>query len=383
MQQTTTGEKMESRAKGLFYCHCPEGINDLMRCLDISRGLIHRCDLDFLAEGTKFNLTINSPHFRDLSLPPARHEPVAGRPLPASEQPKPFKELIDLANEPYDFFISELFPFGKWEFKDDIESMIAKVKKANPNILTICSLNDSLPAVSPEKDRQSLNTFLKYFDFVFLHSDPRIYQLEESFSCVDALDEKLIYTGFTNNPDANISQHERIKRIVVSTGSGRFGENLIYASIEAAPFYPDYEFDIVMGPLISPKVMAEIKFAAKKAGAENIKFIPFIQNFQEYLSESALSISLGGCTIMDAVGTKTPAIVLPLNFHDQQMRAIKFSSLGFIKLISAHDLASNRLIISIKEALEMPPPPFEVDMGGSQATCSEIISRLQSITGRC
>ena len=361
---------MNERSKGLVNCRYLVGIGHLTRSLNICRSLLKFFDIDLLVGGFDVNLSLDSPHLRKILLPAVGPQDLAS--LPESKKLPLPNELIDGLNNRYDFFITELFPFSKWDFKDEVVAIIDKIKKRNPACKVVCSLRDSMPPAPPETDRRILNFLNQYYDRVFLHVDPRIFLLDESFSLVEELGDKLIYTGFINNPDADIKDKQRKKRVVVSTGAGSFGEELFYAAVEVAPFFPDYEFALITGPKTSAKVEGEIKLMAKKVGAENISIHSLVKNFQEYLSESALSISLGGYTIMDIVYTKTPAIVLPSTFHDQYARGIKFAAFGFLKLISMEDLATDRLCNAITEALVMATPPFDVDMSGSQTTCKEI-----------
>ena len=242
--------------------------------------------MHFLFGGCDVKLPLKSPHFHQISLPPKAS-------LPSTR----YQEA--LVDQKYDFFISEIFPFSNQDFKEECENLIEKIKTSNPNGLVTCSLKESFPASTLDKDRNALNIIQWYYDTVFVHSDPRIFQLEESFSLAKDLGTKVIYTGFLNNPDADIQTKERKKRIVVSTGYGRFGEELIYAAINAASFFPNYEFVLILGPQIPAKVLGELKIAAQKFGADNLTTQTLMHQFQEFLCESALSISLGDSTIMD------------------------------------------------------------------------------------
>lgn len=365
------------RPKGLYYCQYSIGIGRLTRSLNICRSLVKEFTVDFMLGGHDINLALDSPHFKQIPLPPlGKEKPFAayegGDDQLMNKRLNERKKIIENLNQKYDFFISEFFPFSSWRFKDEVEDLILKIKAINPKCLITSSLRDSFSAISLEREKEELNFFQQHYDYVFVHSDPRVFLLQESFSLADDLGDKVIYTGFINNPDLDVSPKPRQKRIVVSTGGGSYGEELIYASIKAAPFFPDYEFALILGPIMPKQVLPEIKILAQKAGAGNIRIVPFMQNFQEYLCESALSISLGGYTIMDVAYTNTPAIVFPSTLSDQYVRGIKFAAFDFIKLIALEDLQTDRFCRIIEEALSMPPSPFEVDMTGSQTTAGEI-----------
>ncbi|MEI8366434.1 MAG: hypothetical protein WCF65_08465 [Parachlamydiaceae bacterium] len=337
---------MNKRPKGLFYCRYFDSI--FQPSLNICRSLISEFDIDFLVEGSETNPLIKSPHFHQRSLPPI------------------------LSEDTYDFFISEQFPFSTPEFAKEAEDLINTLKHRNPRCAIICSLRDTTPLTPLGQEHKTLEFIQRLYDYVFVHTDSHLYKLEESFSFADKIADKLVYTGFITNPNLEIEEKERKQRIVVSIGSGDFGEELLYAAIEAAPFFLDYEFSLLTGQKIPNKILAEMKILALKAGAENVSILPSVRKFEEYLSESALSISLGGPTVVSVASTRTPAIILPSGIHDQYARRMKFSTSGFIKLIATEDLATERFCSAIREALAMPPPAFEVDVSGAQTTLKEI-----------
>lgn len=372
---------MSHQKRGLYYCQYLVGIGHLVRSLNICRSLVKKFEIDFLLGGYQVDVTLESPHFHILELPPLDLENPSAAGFTEEILKTKIAErqsYIENIKLPYDFFITEIFPFSKWCFKDEIETLILKIKKLNPNCVIACSLRDSsslrdiCSVYSPDLEYRILDFIDKYYDVVFVHSDPRIYKLEESFSIVEKqLKHKLIYTGFIVRPDEKIALNKREKRIVVSLGSGRFGGELLHAVLKVISFFPNYKFVFITGPKTSDVLINEFKELVPSS-SKNIQILPFIDHFPEYLSKSALSISLGGYTIMDIVYTKTPALVYPSTFHDQYVRALKFSCFGFLKIITQQDLEPSKLMQMIKMALQMPPPSFDIDMSGSETTALEL-----------
>lgn len=371
---------MKHQVSGLYYCQYLVGIGHLVRSLNICRSLVKKFEVDFLLGGHDVDLTIDSPHFHLLNLPPL------GISHPY-EDPSEFETVskiqlverlkyIEALTTPYSFLVTEIFPFSKWRFKEEIEALIVKLKTLNPDCLIACSLRDSFPSHPPEFDQQVLDFINRFYDVVFVHSDPRVYKLEESFSLADRLHDKVVYTGFIVRQDGDFQKNRRKKRIVVSLGSGSFGEELMYAVLNVAKFFPDYQFIFILGPKASETVHLELECLINNS-TPNVKVIPFVDNFPEYLSQSALSISLGGYTIMDIVSTKTPAIVYPSTFYDQYVRALKFSGFGFLKIITKENLDPNSLKEVINSALHMPPSSFDIDMSGAETTMLELEQKLK------
>lgn len=365
---------MKHSQRGLYYCQYLVGIGHLVRSLNICRSLIKKYEVDFLLGGFDVDISLDSPHFHLLQLPPIGLESPLTKDQIKETSPMRIAERLSYIKSietPYDFFITEIFPFSKWRFKDEIEALILKLKTLNPNCLIVCSLRDSFPEHSPELEHQILKFAEKYYDVVFIHSDPRVYKLEESFGLVTQLTKKLIYTGFIVRPDEKVISNRREKRIVVSLGSGSFGGELFPAILNVLDSFADYQFVFITGPKASDDWINEFKRLASSA-SQNIQIVSFIEHFPEYLSKSALSISLGGYTIMDVVYTKTPALVYPSTYYDQYVRALKFSVFGFLKIMTQEDLEPSKLEQSIKTALKMPAPSFDMDMSGAETTALEL-----------
>lgn len=371
---------MKHPIHGLFYCQYLVGVGHLIRSLNICRSLIKKFEIDFLLGGKEANLTLNSPHFHLLKLTPhtlleVPNETPEGLENSKKRMSSRLNEMRALSN-PYDFFVTEFFPFSKWQFKEEIEVLLHQLKKLNSNCLVACSLRDSFPRNSEESTIETLNFIEKFYDIIFVHSDPRIYKLEESFDLADKLRRKVFYTGFIVRELSVDYCKKRKKRIVVSLGAGSFGEDLIYAVLEIVAYFPDYQFVIVKGPMTSSSLIKHLEKLIKLT--KNGMIIPFIDHFPEYLSESALSISLGGYTIIDVAYTKTPAIVYPSTFYDQYVRALKFAAFGFLKIVTQEDLKPKHLKEIIKQSLKMDPSPFDIDVFGAETTSAEIARLIKS-----
>lgn len=365
---------MKKRKKGLYYCQYLVGIGHLVRSLNICRSLIKKFDVDFLLGGYDVNISLKSSHFHLLQFPPLGIKDPTAEIGEFEELSKAKREerleAIEKLTTPYDFLITEIFPFSKWRFKEEIEALILKLKKLNPQCVIACSLRDSFPKHSPDAENAVLDFIDKYYHVIFVHSDPQVYKLEESFDLVKSLKHKLRYTGFIVRPTKIIENRERKKRIVISLGAGSFGEELIYAVVNVIDFFPEYQFIFVKGPKASPEFLNKLTSILKPF--KNAKLVSFIKHFPKYLSRSALSISLGGYTIMDVVYTKTPAIVYPTTFYDQYVRSLKFAAFGFLKIITTDDLDPDRLKEVMEKVLEIPSPRFNIDMSGAETTAFEL-----------
>lgn len=373
-----------------------------MRSFNICRSLLNEFHIDFLLGGQEPNIHLDSPFFRKIALPPIfRADPEA-----QIEAEKPLEETFALRKQalqnsldgPYDFFITEFFPFNKWMFKDEVESIILQLKVQNPKCLIISSLRDTFSCSPVQREEEILETltryqkfitgkgsykrdpipeeieilsFLKkYYNYVFMHSDPSFFLMEESFAFTHEISEKVIYTGFITNPeDTNSGQAEHQKRIVVSVGAGSFGSELLIAAAKVAHNFPDYEWIFFLGPKSPPSLQGELE---KAAGGHPIQILPFSDQFGDFLKTASLAINLGGYTIIDAVKYQVPALVYPRRFFDQYVRGAKFAALGAVTLINDADLNENRLTTLIRDKLDKSYTPLALQIQGAQNTTKEL-----------
>lgn len=151
-------------------------------------------------------------------------------------------------------------------------------------------------------------------------------------------------------------------------GAGSFGGEMVWSAAHTAIFFPDYEYHIVMGPKTHVKVITQLENLCQQSKFSNVKTYSFMPNFEEMLAESALSISLGGYTLIEAVNARVPAIVYPSTFPDQFVRSKKFAERGLVQLIAEEDLNPFRLKQVIQEVLAMPRPEHEINMAGADNT---------------
>jgi predicted glycosyltransferase len=327
---------------------------------------VQNFDIDFLQGGREIHQTLPSPRFHKIPLPAISHIPSAVESYEYILK-KRRDYLEAFLTLPYQFFVSQSFPMGKHDFKNEVLDIISRVKKINPDCLIICSCLDYIPTDS--KQIESIYPILdRYYDKVFIHCDPQILNLHETSSLAQKLGNKLVYTGYVSSGHAvPQSTGERLKRIMVTMGGGSIGGELLRAAAEVSIFFPDYEFLLVIGPQAHPNLAKDLWQFQQIIGG-NIRIVPFLSNFTEELQKCALSISLGGSTIIDLCETKTPGIIYPYpsKFSKQRIRAEQFALKNILQVISPEELAPDRLRRIIEKALNSSFPTIDINLNGAE-----------------
>lgn len=368
--------------KGLIFSQPALGIGQMMRSLYICKSLVEHFSIDFLLGAPAVNYYMGSPNFHLHQLPPLwiqswQDPPQLVDPTGQRSVEAVFQEranvLEPLLKTPCAFVLIELYPFSKWIFGKEIDALIEKVKHVNPDCQIFCSLRDLTDKKALENEKRIVDKIKQLFDGILVHADPSIVRLEESFSLVKEIEDKIVYTGYVSDPETPIGQFARQKRVVVSVGSGSYGYELPRAVSLAAIFVQEYEFLFILGPKSPPEVRRDIEYAVEQLELRNIKIVDFLPNFYSVLRQSALSISLGGSTIIDGIATKTPALVYVDAHVEHVARADRFARKGAIGVLHLEDLNPDRLCAMIRTAAIKSFPAVKIDVSGAQKTAQYIV----------
>ncbi|MBO9666872.1 MAG: hypothetical protein J7501_08670 [Bdellovibrio sp.] len=371
----------------LFYCQHLLGIGHLTRSLAICDALAADFEVHFVQGGPDVGKTLQAPDFHHHFLTPllmkesdsSLYDPAGVKsPEEIFElRQKSIKDLV--ASKKFDVVITELFPFGRNKFKPEVVAMIKALREVNPQILVATSVRDILVEKkdSKERDRKMAALVQDYYDWVLVHSDERIVRLEETFSLANELTAKMHYTGFVTETPKSEKHTQRRKEILISMGGGVVGDEMVLAVLKTVPHFSEYLFRVVPGPYAS----AELKetLAALSQTAANLRIEKFLHNFEEELSQVALSISLAGYnTMMNILNTKTPAIVYPYMANiEQNLRATRMAGEGLMSVIYDSDLDLETLKSKMTAQLQATWPSFEVNLKGSEGSSQFLLKKIK------
>ena len=315
-------------------------------------------------------LNVN-PFTRELTLP---SEESAAIELFISRLDTCMKNL----QNPYACLITELFPFSGHFYQQEVLSIYRIVKSFNPKCKLICCLKDIPDKRNYETASQTLGLLIELYDRILIHSDPSIVSLQDSWPYAKLVNSKIFYTGFIPNGAIEQNEMSRQKRIVVSNGTGTLGADFIKLIAETADSFPDYEFRIILGPQTPPLLKEYLDTLRNQRGYEQLNVCGIQENYCELLQKSALSIGLGGYSLVDIAYAKTPALCYPVYFYDQIIRAKHFAQKGLVQILQETDLEKNRLAYLIKEALYRPYPNIQINMNGVKNSKEELIRLTNS-----
>jgi len=343
----------------------------LVRSLEFARALAGH-DVTLIAGGQKVEIDLPD-HVELVRLPVLYMDEKFTRLIPGDagqsveqvqhERKTAIYELFK-QQEP-DFFIVELYPFGRSIFGFELEPLLEDIRQGKfGNVKAVCSLRDILvekkdPVYHEKRVLKKLN---RYFDALLVHSDAGLQRLEETFSRAADISIPLVHTGFITQ-QADPAAGPRLRRemkiasgeklIVASAGGGRSGFPLLTGLLDACDLLDDhlsYRLEVFCGPFMDQKEYERL--CARSVPGRRIR--RYTKRFLDYLSAADLSVSLAGYnTCMNLLVTKVPALVVPYaRQQEQPMRADKLSRYLPMRVLTEADLQPAQLCRHMVQVLQ-------------------------------
>jgi len=378
--------------KILVYCQHVLGIGHLARMAALLKNL-QEAEVTLVLGGPRAEVIF--PENIHIIQLPALHmdaefsglQPVdTGRSLEdIKEQRK--KQLIELVDslQP-DLFLIELFPFGRCGFRFELDPLLAHVRKQYEECRVVCSVRDILV----ERDNQvkfeqrvveRLNSF---FDLLLIHADPKVIELDQTFSRMGDIEIPIRYTGYIaekgelkNSQQSGLSLHLAggEKLVVVSAGSGSVGVRLLESALAAYAILSREQglrLQLFSGPYLADDRFARLVEMAVPGAV----VARFSDHFADWLAVTDLSISMGGYnTTMNVMAAGCPALILPFSQNqEQRMRAERLSTRAPLQILEEEDLLPERFSEIMKSMLEKQSCKPEFSLDGAAETARLLLS---------
>ena len=279
------------------------------------------------------------------------------------------KELLHglfLADRP-DCLITELYPFGRKAFRFELDPLLKTIKDS-PDLH--CGVFSSVRDILVEKDNAAkhearvVKLLNRYFDGVFIHADPQLVRLEETFGRFNEIKVPLIYTGYiASHPSPGARRYLRQKLglaedeilIVASAGGGQVGMKLLQATVSAVHLVTR-RMSLKLVVFTGPFMARENRRRLRQMAGDWATIETFSNEFLSYLAAADLSISMGGYnTTMNILSTQVPALVLPFaQNREQHLRAGRLAARQALTVLADEDLAPDRLAAKIMATIDRP-----------------------------
>jgi len=322
--------------KVIIYCQHVLGLGHFFRTLEIAKAM-ETLDVILVTGGGR--VEVNLPdHVRHVKLPGLMMDKnfngiYSVDPQKNVEDVKleRQKQLLDLVkNENPDFFLIELYPFGRLAFRFELNPVLNFIKdNRRMNCKVVCSMRDILVERTDRLKYESrvIDALNNWFDAVLVHSDPQLIKLGSTFSRLDKIKIPLVYTGFvTPLPDKkkvkHIRENLRLKNkkrlIVASAGGGNVGAPLLRAVVNAYNELSSKE-NLMLNVYTGPYIEKEDKQYLQSFTGYGVRVKEFTSDFVSLLGAADLSVSMAGYnTCMNIVAANVPSLVWPFGQNQEQ-----------------------------------------------------------------
>lgn len=269
-----------------------------------------------------------------------------------------------------DVLITELFPFGRRQFRFEMRPLLEAARADNVKIAS--SVRDILVApAKPERMTEMLDRARTWYDQVFVHGDPDLVPFDRTFPHLAEISDRVAYTGYVVDERVGPESTDGTDEILVSAGGGAVAEPLLRATIAAMPKTSarDKKWRFLVGHNLPDTVFEEMQTAASSTViVERAR-----RDFPDLLRRCRLSISQGGYnTVLETLAAGARAVIAPYAGGletEQTLRAEALAAKGALQVVPEDDLSPARLSIAIDRALASPPSSAAgVDIGGAAKT---------------
>jgi predicted glycosyltransferase len=346
------------------------GLGHFFRTLEIARAM-ETFDVILVTGGGRVEVKLPD-HVREVKLPGLMMDKkftglYSVDPIKSVEDVKleREKQLLDLVkNENPDYFLIELYPFGRRAFRFELIPVLNFIKDNHRmNCKVVCSMRDILVERKDKLKYESgvIDALNNWFDAVLVHSDPQLIKLGSTFSRLDKIKIPLVYTGFvTPVPDKkkvkyireNLRLQNKKRLIVASAGGGNVGAPLLRAVVNAYNELPSKE-NLMLNVFTGPYMEKEEKQYLQSVADSGIRVKEFASDFVSLLGAADLSVSMAGYnTCMNIVAANVPSLVWPFGQNiEQRERARKIARFVPMTILEDQDLMVPKFSRLIEKSL--------------------------------
>lgn len=257
-----------------------------------------------------------------------------------------------------DMLVTETYPLGRRNLRQEFEAALAATPAP-----AIASVRD-IPEPKPHRLAEAAATLDRRYRALLVHGDAGFIPLAESWP-LETARCKLLHTGYVTDPcpDAEESEAPPVE-ILVSTGGGQLGGELVRKAIEAAPLTP-FHWHILTGLEIREPLPGNVTVEAPRA------------DYRALLGRARLSVSLCGYnTAMDLALCTTPALLAPMTEggeREQALRARAMTRFEGIELVPEGSPA--KLAAQVRRMAGKRRPPLPITTDGAERSI-ELLERL-------
>jgi predicted glycosyltransferase len=239
----------------------------------------------------------------------------------------------------------------------------------------------------PERTRKvlasngSFEVIHEFYDEVWIYGSKRVFDTTKEYEFPDPVVRKTFYCGYLKRPTVSVERSDGPPRILVTTGGGGDGSDLIeayLAGLSTLPRNVALRSTVIFGPQMPQARRLEL--LRRFDYMADVHFLDFEADMTNRYAESDVVVSQAGYnTICELLSFSRRAILVPRSepVREQLIRARLLAERGFFEYLEPHALNSEVLIAKVLEALNSSSRPAStLDLDGLPVVCGRVQALL-------
>lgn len=236
-------------------------------------------------------------------------------------------------------------------------------------VLGIRDILDSADATRISLKRaRDLRTIARYYDEVWIYGERSIFDAVAEYGFPPDVARKTHFCGYLKRPRVAAKRHEGAPRVLVTTGGGEDGTELIETYLEGLSSLPRsvaLETTVVFGPQMPTASRSRL---LNRFGAfADVSFVDFDPDLASRYASADVVVSMAGYnTVCELLSSAMRAVLVPRStpVAEQLLRARLLAARGLFDVIEPGELRPDRLINAVLTALQRTPMSVPIDLDG-------------------
>ncbi len=371
----------------LLYCQHSLGLGHFYRALALAEAMAEQFDICFFNGGPVPGMAELPDYIRFIHLPPLRMEEdgsLSGDGDVAAIMEQRKQTLLAVASQaPSAALVVELYPFGRKKFAREIDPLIGYVRGQGGKI--VCSVRDVLVNARADQarhDQRAADTLDRLFDAVLVHSDDRIFKLEDSFKPERPLALPVFHTGFvTRTKRREVPAAGNLT--LVTAGGGIVGHAIYHSAIDAQKMLWEqnaWPMTVVAGPLFPDADWRALQHQGQHVGG--LTLLREVKSMAPLLAQAGRVVSQCGYnSALEIVQHGLPTLFIPFargQESEQTTRARQFGQLGLSEWMPESELCGATLARRLLRQ-NAPAPKATLNTDGARASALKILELTQCV----
>jgi predicted glycosyltransferase len=218
------------------------------------------------------------------------------------------------------------------------------------------------------KRARDMRTIARYYDEVWIYGEQSIFDAVAEYGFPPEVAQKTRYCGYLKRPRRPSQPHEGPPHVLVTTGGGEDGTELIETYLDglsALPRSVALRSTVVFGPQMPEPSRARLR--ARFGAMADVTLLDFEPDLGGCYAAADLVVSMAGYnTVCELLSCAMRAVLVPRSqpVAEQLLRARLLASLGLFDVIEPAELAPDRLLTTVLAALARPPSPVPMALDG-------------------